>query len=116
MIEDIYSLSDLLILEKIGKQVKTARLKQNITQESLAENAQISLSAIKRIEKGQLGSIESLIRVLRVLNLLDGLIALVQQPQVSPNEYYEMVHQHRKPLRQRARKKLPQPKNAESEW
>lgn len=39
MIEDIYSLSDILILEKIGERVKTARLKQNITQESLAKNA-----------------------------------------------------------------------------
>lgn len=116
MFDDIYALSDDQILEKIGERVRMARLKQNITQESLAENAQISLSALKRIEKGEIGSLESLIRVLRILNLLDDLLGLVQQPSISPNEYYAMVHNQRKPLRQRARKKLSQSKNTESEW
>lgn len=116
MVVDIYSLSDILILEKIGERVKTARLKQNITQESLAKNAQISLSALKRIENGKLGAFESLIRILRVLNLLDCLLDLVQPPAISPNEYYAMVHEQRKTSRQRARKKLAQPKNGETGW
>lgn len=116
MIEDIYALSDVLILKKIGERVKTARLKQNITQESLAENAQVSLSALKRTEKGDIGSVESLIRILRVLNLLDVLLDLVQLPPVSPNEYYKMVHEQCKPLRKRASKKMPQTQNLETEW
>lgn len=111
MIEDIYSLSDILILEKIGERVKTARLKQNITQESLAKNAQISLPALKRIENGKLGAFESLIRILRVLNLLDSLLDLVQPPAISANEYYAMIHEQRQPLRKRASKKLSQVQN-----
>lgn len=116
MIDNIYLLSDVLILEKIGERVKTARLKQNTTQESLAQTAQVSLSALKRIEKGDIGSLEPLLRVLRMLNLLECLLDLVQQPAISPNEYYEMVHKHHKPLRKRARKTIPQPQNSKSEW
>ena len=37
--EDIYTLSDVQIQKKIGDKIKAARLKQNITQDSLAESA-----------------------------------------------------------------------------
>ena len=35
--EDIYILSDAQIQKKIGEKIKATRLKQNITQDSLAE-------------------------------------------------------------------------------
>ena len=46
---DIYVLTDIAILTKIGEKLKAVRLKQNITQQSLAEAANVSLSTIKKI-------------------------------------------------------------------
>lgn len=40
--DDIYSLSDIQIQKKIGEKLKAVRLKQNITQDSLAELSSIS--------------------------------------------------------------------------
>ena len=36
IMEDVYALSDVQIQTKIGEKIKATRLKQNITQESLA--------------------------------------------------------------------------------
>lgn len=97
---NIYSLTDTLIQQRIGDKIKTLRLRQNITQVNLASDAQISLSSVKKIEKGQIGSFDSLIRVLRVLGKLDVLQQLVEEEEMSPNEYYEFVNSTKK-------KKLP---------
>ena len=43
--EDIYILSDAMILTKIGEHLKAIRLKQNITQQALAEESSVSLSS-----------------------------------------------------------------------
>ena len=58
--ENVYMLADGAILEKIGERLKSVRLKQNITQQSLAEAANVSLSTIKKIEKGEIRSFDSL--------------------------------------------------------
>ena len=47
--EDIYAMTDAVILSKIGARLKLLRLKQNITQESLSEAANVSLSVIKKV-------------------------------------------------------------------
>ena len=41
--DNIYMLSDMAILARIGENLKSARLKQNITQQSLSEAANVSL-------------------------------------------------------------------------
>ncbi len=99
---NIYSLTDTLIQQRIGDKIKTLRLRQNITQVNLASDAQVSLSSVKKIEKGQIGSFDSLIRVLRVLGKLDVLQQLVEEEEMSPNEYYEFVNSTKKKSRQRA--------------
>ena len=92
-------LSDIVIQLKIGERLKQTRLRQNITQMSLAEEAGVSLSSIKKTEKGEIGSFDTL---LRVLGLLDILQQLVDDPQPTPNEYYEMVHSSKTKTRKRA--------------
>ena len=52
---NIHSLTDVAIQQKIGERLKTLRLRQNITQLRLATEAQVSLSSIKKIERGDLG-------------------------------------------------------------
>ena len=91
-----------MILTKIGEHLKALRLKQNITQQALAEEAGVSLSSVKKIEQGAIGSFDSLLRVLRTLGKLDVLLPLVEEEQLSPNEYYEMVQKAGAHKRKRA--------------
>ena len=99
---NIYMLADTAICERIGDRLKQTRLKQNITQQSLADDANVSLSSIKKIEKGEIGSFDSLLRVLRTLGLLNVLQPLVDEEQLSPSEYYNLVHSTEKKSRKRA--------------
>lgn len=113
---NIYMLADTAICERIGDRLKHARLKQNITQQSLADDANVSLSSIKKIEKGEIGSFDSLLRVLRTLGLLDVLQPLADEEQLSPSEYYNLVHSTEKKSRKRAAGKLQNKEKETSEW
>lgn len=115
---DIYSLTDNAIRQKIGERLKSIRLRQNITQARLATDALVSLSSIKKIENGEIGSFDSFIRLLRTLGKLDIFQPMVEEEQMSPNEYYEFVNSAKKKRRKRATKtKLDNFNNTEgSEW
>ena len=63
MNENIYMLPDTVIAQKIGKKLRHMRLRQNYTQQKLGEDAQVSLSTIKKIEHGEIGSFDSFIRI-----------------------------------------------------
>lgn len=108
-------LSDAVILSRIGAKVKSVRLKQNITQSSLAEAANVSLSSVKKIENGEIKSFDSLLRVLRVLGKLDFFQPIVDEEQLSPSEYYELVNTANKRTRKRAVGKLEN-KKEDLEW
>ena len=113
---DIYTLTDTAIVTIIGKKLKAARLKQNITQQSLAEAANISLSTIKKIEKGEICTFDALLRMLRTLGMLDTLQQLVEEEQMSPSEYYNMVQASKTHQRKRAVRKLNNTRKEESPW
>lgn len=113
--EDIYALSDETICTQIGQRMQSLRLKQNITQQRLAVDAGLSLSSVKKIEKGEIGSFDALLRVLRTLGKLDVLQPLVEEEQLSPGEYYEMVRQVTAHRRKRAAGK-PHKEKEEREW
>jgi transcriptional regulator with XRE-family HTH domain len=114
--ENIYMLTDGAILGKIGEKLKSVRLKQNITQQSLAEVANVSLSTIKKIEKGEIRSFDSLLRLLRTLGKLDVLQPLVEEGQLSPNEYFQLVQSSKSNRRKRAAGKINEKHQEESEW
>lgn len=114
--EDIYTIADPIITQKIGEKLKRTRLKQNITQMSLAEEAGISLSTLKKIENGEIASFDPLLRILRTLGLLEVLIPLTEEEQLSPNEYYELVNSSAKKTRKRAHGKILPNNKQESEW
>ena len=109
-------LADAAICQKIGGRLKQARLKQNITQQSLAKAADVSLSSIKKIENGEIGSFDSLLRVLRILGMLDVLQPLVEEEQLSPSEYFNLVHSAKAKIRQRAVGKIDKVEKEDSEW
>lgn len=109
-------LSDAIILAKIGAHLKSLRLKQNITQQSLADSANISLSALKNVEKGEIRSFDVVLRLLRTLGQLEVLLPLVEEQQLTPNEYYELMHKAEKHQRKRARGKVKNSGKEESVW
>lgn len=113
---DVYALSDAQVLAKIGQNLRQERLRQNITQESLALSAGISLSSVKKIEKGEIGSFDSLVRVLRILGKLGDIAVLIQEEEMSPNEYFEFLNSLNNHRRKRASSGIK--KNAEetSSW
>ena len=103
IMEDIYALSDVQIQKKIGEKIKATRLKQNITQESLAEFALISRSSVQKVESGEIKSFDTFLRILRTLGMLDVLHHLCKEEELSPSEYYDLVNSIKKNRRKRAR-------------
>ncbi len=114
--ENLYMLADGIILNKIGEKLKAVRLKQNITQQSLAEVSGLTLSTIRRMESGEIGAVSSLIRVLRVLGLLDYVQPLVEEEQLSPQEYYDLVNSAQNKGRKRAVGKLSVKEEEDAGW
>ena len=114
--EDIYVMTDAIILAKIGERLRSLRLKQNITQESLGDSANVSLSVVKKVEKGEIRSFDVLLRLLRTLGKLDVLLPLVEEEQLSPSKYYELKQKTETRHRKRASGKICNDGKGESEW
>ena len=116
MLDNIYILTDIELCNGIGVKMKTVRLKQNMSQEELADKSGVSISTIKRMEDGDVKTLESLIRILRKLGKLDIFIPLVEEEQLSPNEYYELTNKANKHKRKRASKGYKIENEEETEW
>ena len=114
--DDIYTLSDTLIQKRIGDKIKAARLRQNITQQSLAQAADMSLSSVKKIESGQIGNFESLLRCLRTLGYFEWLLPLLEEERMSPSEYYAFMNSIKKKRRKRATGRLMHKDQEVTEW
>ena len=100
--DDIYFLTDLDVAKRIGANLKSLRLRQNVTQSNLAESAGVSLSTLKKIENGDICSFDSFLRLLRTLRKLDVLQPLVEEEQLTPNEYWEFINNAKRKERKRA--------------
>ena len=114
--EYMYMMPDAIILAKIGERLKALRLKQNITQTSLAETANVSLSVIKNIEKGEIRSFDAFLRLLRTLGQLEVLLPLVEEQQLSPNEYYELMQKAEVHQRKRATGRVSNAGKEDAGW
>ena len=79
-------LADASVLAELGRRLKQTRLRRNLTQLRLAEEAGVSLATVRNLEDGKPSQFVTLIRVLRVLGLLDGLELAVPEPLPSPIE------------------------------
>ena len=102
MEENIYLLPDGEIRRLVGQKIRYLRLRQDLTQASLAEQAQVSLTTLKKIETGDISYFDSLMRVLRVLGELEVFSPLIKEEEMSPNEYFKFVEANRKKQRKRA--------------
>lgn len=109
-------LSDTDITNKISARLKELRLKQNISRQDLSISSGVSMSSIVRMEEGEIKSFESFIRILRTLGKIDILLPLVEEEEISPNEYFKMMQSTQKKTRRRASKSKLTTKQEKSEW
>jgi transcriptional regulator with XRE-family HTH domain len=105
------SMSDKALMEQIGAFIKHHRLRQNKTQEMLAEEAGISRSTLSLLERGETVTVLTLLQVLRVLDQLHILDVFRVHEPVSPMALAKLEKKKRK----RASKK-DTPDQKWSEW
>jgi len=93
-------------LEELGAGLRDRRIRAELTQEELARQADLGLSAVKNLESGEGANLTSLVKVVRALGAEDWLAALAPpaEPAVSP---MQLLRQQRRaaPVRQRVRRR-----------
>lgn len=89
-------LSDEAVLQELGRRLAQHRLNQNLTQQTLAREAGISLRTLNRIECGEPSQTSNVVRVLRALGLLGNVEALVPEAPVSPVQQLKLKGKARK--------------------
>lgn len=109
-------LSDPEVTRRISARFKELRLKQNISRQDLSASSGVSMSSIVRMEDGEIKSFESFLRILRTLGKLEVLLPLLEEEEMSPNEYYKLVHSAHAKQRKRASRNKTDKKQEESEW
>jgi transcriptional regulator with XRE-family HTH domain len=72
------------ILKEIAARLKEYRLRRNLQQKEVAENAGVSLDTVARFERGESITLEKFLRILRVLDMLENIEAFIPEPPPSP--------------------------------
>ena len=67
-----------------GQQLRELRLRRNIDQRQLAEQAGVALNAVKNLENGRGATLTSLVKVLRALGRADWLETLAPAVTIRP--------------------------------
>jgi len=78
--------SDEAVLAALGERLARRRLRRDLTQQQLADEAGVSRRTVVRLEAGESTQLTNLVRVLRVLGLIEDLAALAPEPGPSPLE------------------------------
>lgn len=109
-----HKLSDIAIVEEIGKMIQEVRLQRNHSQSELARISGLSRATISQLENGRPATLLTFVQVLRALNKFDILNAMVQEPEFSPIMYAKLQGKKRK----RASRKgtVNKPETDESLW
>ena len=81
----------------LGRQLRALRLRQNVDQRQLAEQAGVALNVVKNLEAGKGATVKSLVKVLRALGRIEWLDSLAPTVSISPLQMLKS-----KPSRQRA--------------
>lgn len=110
-------LSDAEITNRISAKIKEIRLKQNISRQEMADNSGVSVSSIARMEDGEIKSFESFLRIIRSLGKIEVFMPMLQEEEISPNEYFKMVQSAKTKQRKRAsRNNNNNNEQEDSEW
>ena len=68
----------------LGRQLRDLRLRQNVDQRQLAEQAGVALNVVKNLEAGKGTTVTSLVKVLRALGRVEWLDSLAPAVSISP--------------------------------
>ena len=109
---NINSISDLALIERIGSFIRHHRLEQDKSQSQLAEEAGINRSTLSQFENGMNSSILTFIQLLRALGMLHILDTFIIEKQISPLQLARMD----KLKRLRAGRKEKDSNKPESGW
>ena len=101
---DYYTASDSVILAALGERIRDLRLRNNVTQETLAERTLLSVGTIKSIEAGK-GKLSTLVAVLRELGALEQLDQFIPPITISPLRMVEA--NARQPAKRRRARAMP---------
>ena len=93
---DYYSMTDVGILRELGSRIRDKRLNSNITQNSLAAKAGVSLKVIQNIEYGKTATITGFLRVMRALRVLGQLDLFLPKVRFDPLEIMKLEGKRRK--------------------
>ena len=79
---DVSTPEELTLL--IGENIRSLRLQKNLTQQVLAAQAGVSMSALRHLESGKGANLGTLIRVARALDKQEWLQALAPRITINP--------------------------------
>ena len=89
-------MTNLAILERVGKRIAEMRLRKNISQKKLALDAGTSLNTIQRVESGEPVRTDVLVKVMRALGLLENMEGLIPEQPISPIQMKKIQGEKRK--------------------
>ncbi len=110
--EDIRTASNEAIRKELGMRLKSERLNQNITQETLAKQAGISRRTLVGAERGEPFTIDTLLSILRKLDCLAQIDLFLPEVELSPIQLSKLKGKRR----QKASKKFTYPKPRNTPW
>lgn len=84
---------------ELGAQVRRARLALDLTQEELARRANVSLGAVKGLERGDGSTLKTFVRVARALGKQDWLAKLEPEPELGPFDLLQLREGRKAPQR-----------------
>lgn len=91
------SITDETLLKLVGERLAQLRLKKNLTQGQLAEQAGLGLRTVQRLELGSAGTqLSGFLRICRVLGLVERFDALIPEQAVSPMEQLQQQGRRRR--------------------
>lgn len=93
----------------LGVRLEALRLSRNLTQQALAKDAGISVSTLKRLERGNTTTLDSFIRVIIALRLQDHIASLLPDPGLRPVERVARKGRERRRARPAAPAQPPAP-------
>ena len=91
----IYGMSDRAVLREIGQRLKKQRLRRNLTQQNLADQAGVSRTTISDMEQGSPFQVLTLIQALRALRSLEAIEGFLPDPGISPLQLARMKGKER---------------------
>ncbi len=104
------SLTDEIILKELAGRFARLRIRNEMTQAQLAEEAGVSMSTIQRLESGEVSiQLIALIRIMRALKLLESFDQVIDDQELSPIEQMDRKGKTRKRVRH-------QKKQSSTEW